>query len=102
MINKRNAPVDNRNENPQKRFTDEKTDEKIHKHLSDINDQISDKDIENIRTDIDKEIEETKRPDEGLEASDEKNNDDKQPTIQTEPVPAKESGVITPWNIINP
>ncbi|MEO6546605.1 MAG: hypothetical protein ABIN94_01345 [Ferruginibacter sp.] len=52
MINKRHEPVDNRDENKVKRFADEKTDEKIHRHLSDINDVISEEDIENVRTDV--------------------------------------------------
>ncbi len=38
--------------NDQKRFVDKVTDEKIHRHLHDINDTISEDDIRNIVTDI--------------------------------------------------
>ncbi len=34
------------------KFSDEKTKEKIHKHLSDINDTISEEDIKNVITDV--------------------------------------------------
>ena len=33
-------------------FKDESTHEKIHRHLSDINDQITDQDISNIKTEM--------------------------------------------------
>ena len=35
-----------------KKFSDEKTENKVHHHLSDVNDVISDEDIKNIRTDV--------------------------------------------------
>jgi len=40
------------NANEPKKFVDEATQEKIHKHLMDINDTISEQDIKNIKTDI--------------------------------------------------
>ena len=33
-------------------FTDEKTDDKVHKHLEDKNDVITDADLENIKTEM--------------------------------------------------
>jgi len=40
------------NTNKFKKFVDEATQDKIHKHLMDINDTISEQDIKNIKTDI--------------------------------------------------
>ena len=45
-------PLSDQNGNADAVFRDEKTNQKIHRHLSDQNDVISEDDIKNVRTDI--------------------------------------------------
>lgn len=52
MINKSIDPDSFENAQKQDKFYDKKTENKVHHHLSDANDLISEEDIKNIRTDV--------------------------------------------------
>ena len=47
-----NEPFSNENLPDKEKFADEKTESKIHRHLTDEKDEISDDDIKEVRTDI--------------------------------------------------
>ena len=52
MINKPIDPDSFENDPKQDKFLDKKTENKVHHHLSDANDLISEEDIKNVRTDV--------------------------------------------------
>ncbi|HEV8083250.1 MAG TPA: hypothetical protein VGP55_08625 [Chitinophagaceae bacterium] len=98
MEEKSNAPAgDSHNQLP----SDEATRNKIHKHLRDINDTISEEDMENINTSIGTENS-TANPEENMdrkEEADEKTEDDKRPNDDGDEKPKKE--MPTSWDVIS-
>ena len=98
MEEKSNAPAgDSHNQLP----SDEVTRNKIHKHLRDINDTISEEDMENINTSIGTENS-TVSPGEKTEEkedADEKIEDDKRSDDDDDENPKKE--MPTSWDIIS-
>ena len=101
MIYKGKDPVEGREKTSEQLFSDEKTDEKIRRHFSDINDVITEADIENVKTNFDEPVETT----ESSEASKKTANTETRAAeeVNRYEEPAKESTpVITPWNVLNP
>ena len=76
---------------------DEKTDHKIHEHLSNINDKISDQDIENAAVNFEPthETQNESKPaiEIGTEEKDQTKKDDKEHDESSVPI-------ITPWNVL--
>ena len=72
-----------------KKFSDEKTENKVHHHLSNANDVISDEDIKNIRTDVGEEQtqglseEELKQAEEEVVQNKKTDDDDDHPFISS-------------------
>ncbi len=99
MANKNPKPE---KDNRKRRFKDEQTDKRIHEHLVNEGDSISEKDIENVRTD------------EGITVANEKEEPiplpepadvDKGESIEVEKEKVIKSnsdpGIETPWNILD-
>jgi hypothetical protein len=86
------------NEGPgkEKRFVDEQTDKRNYEHLTNENDEISEEDISNVKTDVTDPNEHvsTSRVEEDIPAEKEDNDED-----NDEPGSNKE-GIQTPWNIL--
>ena len=100
MIYKGKDPVEGREKTSEQLFSDEKTDEKIRRHFSDINDVITEADIENVKTNFDETGETDERntaPKSGKTGREKgkETGDDEEPSNQPAPL-------ITPWNVINP
>ena len=73
----------------QKRFTDEQTDKRIHQHLTNENDQITEEDISNIKTDV------VLPEEENHEESEEEKMEKKHKIKDNE-----DSDIDTSWNIL--
>lgn len=102
MINKGNGPLPGQEVSTKDLFSDEKTDHKIHLHLSDINDVISEQDIKNVKTYFEdksteasglKNISEGDKNNEGAET----NSDVKDTATEDNDEPPR---IETPWNIL--
>ena len=74
---------------------DDKTRDRIHEHLSNPSDVISDEDIQQAKTDRFDEV--TTTPGEGLPDSDDK--DEKKTKTEEDDGDAAD-GMVTPWNIL--
>ena len=87
-------------------FQDEATNKKIHQHLSDKTDVISEQDIENVRTDFPKaateEIPSAVGNTETLPGASEGVEDNDEPAKNEETEENKEDDhpIITPWNVL--
>ena len=108
MIYKGKHPIEGREKTSEEIFSDEKTDEKIRRHFSDINDVITEEDIANVKTDFDTGIENTIADENGAGAASptEGSRDDDGEDVETneatqEPGSTKRN-TMTPWNLIDP
>ncbi|MDO9376623.1 MAG: hypothetical protein Q7T76_19515 [Ferruginibacter sp.] len=98
MIYKGKDPIEGTDKTSEQLFADEKTDEKIRRHFSDINDVITEADIENVKTNfgeagttLDTNLPLT-RP-----ADKQESNAGEEESEEQETTP-----VVTPWNVIKP
>lgn len=98
MINDDKDPVPGQDETTEKITPDEKTTMKVHQHLSDINDVISDQDIKNVNTDFN---EEGAKELEQKDSSGEEKNDNEDDKDKEEKKDKNEAiPIVTPWNIL--
>ncbi|MEO6722155.1 MAG: hypothetical protein ABIN67_17445 [Ferruginibacter sp.] len=93
-------PFSNQDRNTEEVFHDEVTNRKIHRHLSDKNDIISEDDIRNVRTDFSETITPV-----GSEANDEsitERAEEAVPNKDGEVVIGKneDNSVLTPWSLL--
>ena len=108
MIYKGKDPIEGQEKTSEELFSDEKTDEKIRRHFSDINDVITEEDIANVKTDFDTGVQ-TAIPaesDTGRTSRKEGDLDNQHEDTQTSEA-AKEPGsvkrnTVTPWNLVDP
>ncbi|MBC7888121.1 MAG: hypothetical protein H7Z13_09530 [Ferruginibacter sp.] len=101
MTDKDKYPVPDQDVKNEEGFSDEKTDMKIHRHISDQNDQITDQDIENVRTDIGVESTESLvQNDLKEEPVDEKNDAGDTGEEKDKAGEQDANPIITPWNIL--
>jgi len=102
MTNKKNDPGAGQDKKSEEVFSDEKTSLKIHQHLSDKNDEISEEDIQNARTDFNEgnpvgaEQNASSEETEGYKNK----TDDKKETAENNDTEEKPP-LITPWNILD-
>lgn len=108
MIYKGKDPIEGQEKTSEELFSDEKTDEKIRRHFSDINDVITEEDIANVKTDFDTGIETTIADENaaGAASPTEGNPDDNGEDVETKDA-ANEPGstrrnTVTPWNLVDP
>lgn len=102
MTKKNNQPVPLQVKKDEGKFSDENTDLKIHQHLSDKNDQITEQDIENVKTDFEE------SPGENLSqttpaAITGNDKDEKGADSDVEEEREAENDahpIVTPWNIL--
>ena|SRR5687768_4654965 len=106
MIYKGKDPIEGQEKTSEELFSDEKTDEKIRRHFSDINDVITEQDIANVKTDFDTGIENVNP---GEDATDPAQRTEG--NLQDEAVEGKEAAhepgstkrnTVTPWNLLDP
>ena len=80
-----------------KRFVDEETDKRNYEHLTNENDEITDQDIANVKTDVTEMTEKAPSPSEMPDESQLPNEDDSDDRDDDD---SKEKGIETPWNIL--
>lgn len=101
MTDKQKDPVTGQDKKSEEKFSDEKTSQKIHQHLSDKNDVISEQDIENVRTDFNEESPAGAEQASSEETENEKNETgDKKETGENKDK-QENPPLITPWNILD-
>ena len=93
MINKGQDP--NSGLQIRETFEDKKTDNKIRKHLTDINDVITEEDIKNVRTDFEPPATNEDEPPVNKRDAVNTSADDVNDTKDGEAIP-----VITPWDVL--
>ena len=106
MIYKGKDPIEGQEKTSEELFSDEKTDEKIRRHFSDINDVITEQDIANVKTDFDTGIENVIPGEDGTEKTSRTEGSLDNEAVQTnedayEPGPT-DRNTVTPWNLIDP
>ena len=87
-------PLSKNNIPEEEKFSDEKTENKIHHHLTDANDLISDDDIKNIRTDIG----DPSEPSQGFSEAELKKAEREEKQKQKD---EDENPIISSWNILD-
>ena len=102
MTDKQKNPGTGQDKKSEEVFSDEKTSLKIHQHLSDKNDEISEQDLQNIRTDFN----DDNPPGEEQNASSEETENEKNETDDKEETGENKDTrenppLITPWNILD-
>ena len=106
MNNKGKEPVEGREKTNEELFSDEKTDERIRRHFSDINDVITEQDIENVKTDFDDDGDRANSNEREAESKSrtEQRRDEKDEERKEEDLDAgsKSSTSVSPWNVVDP
>ncbi len=95
MIYKGKDPVEGLGKTSEEIFSDERTDQKIRQHFSDINDVITEEDIRNVKTDFHPVTPATPGKERGRVTTDAT----KEPGEEQQPK-EDEHPIITPWNVL--
>lgn len=96
MINKPIDPDSLENDPKPERFFDEKTENKVHQHLSDASDLISDEDIKEVRTDVGV----TAEPSQGFSEEELKNPEKEEEQLKKKG-DEDDHSIISSWNILD-
>jgi hypothetical protein len=95
MIYKGKDPVEGLGKTSEEIFSDERTDQKIRQHFSDINDVITEEDIRNVKTDFHPVTPVTPGKEKDPFKKNESNvRDEEQKPVENEPP------IITPWYVL--
>lgn len=101
MENTNNIPDPDNEHISEQKFTDKNTADKIHKHLSDSTDVISEEDIRNVKTDFRDSTGLAERSIEELPNENDKVKDEAGVNDEKDNPPAKEHHPqITPWDLL--
>lgn len=102
MTEKDNQPLPGPGENSEVTSSAQQTDLKIHQHLSDINDKISDQDLKDVRTDVFEDTDEAAGKNDCPPGDDNNDTDEVENTNEDNKKEGKQEAVpiVTPWNIL--